>query len=237
MTTSIVFGALHFFGYQLASFFLERGQTVIGVGWPGLDAEDAEEKEMYLGRNANFDYIPFEKVEFSEIRSADVFIPLIDYPLDRWDEIATALSNCLHPLSNLDDVRFMAFLHANAPELQENLLGLPLQCFYIDSIYGPWMPQDSPLLTDLRKTAITQEAVTDSIFIEDLFSCWDKLYLKHEKNIFLKASDPVGTSETSLCSETDKDIYILPRQTSLADGLTLLDRHFHTLDKMKNLFN
>ena len=58
MQTSVVMGAFQFVGFHLAKYLLDQGEEVVGIDWGDVSGEAIVDKEMEIGRNSNFLYIP-----------------------------------------------------------------------------------------------------------------------------------------------------------------------------------
>ena len=72
---NVVYGVYRFLGFHICSYLLENGEEVAGYDWEPAD-EQAEEKQLMIGRNANFSYCDEQWASESE---AQLLICLFDY--------------------------------------------------------------------------------------------------------------------------------------------------------------
>ena len=87
MQTYIVIGAYQFVGFYVTQYLLNQGEEVIGIDWTDSQASQyiIEEKELEIGRSANYIYFPINKLRLLDISQQDtVFISCYDIRRGKW---------------------------------------------------------------------------------------------------------------------------------------------------------
>lgn len=262
MVDTIVFGTYRFLGYHLCNYFLEKGNQVIGIDFDS-ETEDQDEKELIFGRNSNFSYCSInEGFELNEDRQIQVYCSLYDYLKFGYEENVSMLMKSVKDLIiSIPIKEITVLLPLNMDGLKEvdlegwrkeiELLSL-CKWIYIPEIYGPWLPEISPLQV-MMQTKTQEETIDISrlIFIDDLLLNWKKILALKEKEVAVIGEVHKDWREQySTLTQTDMEAYkivkehstlfpqiIIPVKTSLVDGLQALREHNKKLQFLKQWKN
>ncbi|MFS0782890.1 hypothetical protein [Bacillus sp. 1P06AnD] len=211
MSTSIVIGSLRFLGFHLTRYLLDQGQTVIGFDINDEAIEYADEKEMYIGRNANFQYKALKDAFIPE--DAHLFISIYDF-MDINEQWQNPLEIMLN-FKGAEHIRKTFFLPPDSEEADAFVKKVPAsQCVYVENLFGPWMP-DSSLYSRLEMETDVQK---EGIYIGDLFPCMEEL-LKIKGNIYIYGHS--GSLSEIIKEMPAKDItpFPVPRRTTMEEAL------------------
>ncbi|MGE7904071.1 hypothetical protein ACQKNS_06670 [Peribacillus sp. NPDC094092] len=212
MQTNIVIGTYRFVGFYMTQHFLNQGKEVIGIDWDDSEASQyiMEEKELEIGRNANYIYFPINKLKLLDISQQDtVFISLYDFQSGKLDKIDFLIGEI---------VFFIEKFKNGKDEMPNFVLFMPIEkdvsifqpilnsireidsakIIYLPTIYGPWQSEGMSFEAGINqlgqseiKAAIAAEYSGDALYITD----------------FVNALEAVLTSssdrEIQLCSSID----------------------------------
>lgn len=207
MQTSVVMGAFQFIGFHIAKYLLDRGEEVIGIDWEDVSDGAILEKEMEIGRNSNFLYIPLNRLHQISISHPKI-IYISCYDLSK---------SCIEDKEKIIQ-HFIAFL--KAVEINHDfqvILILPIEedysvfdsllrvvedndaakLVYAPTIYGPWQPETMSFEAAIRQkelseieSIIMKEDKSDALFISDFVEVLIKITSHHEKKIQLQSETP-----------------------------------------------
>jgi hypothetical protein len=206
MQTSIVIGAFQFVGFHLAKYLLEQGEEVLGIDWEDRSDEIVIEKEMEIGRNSNFLYIPIHK-----LRSISVVQPKIIY--------VSCYDLSKHFMEDKEEIiqQVVAFLkEVEAKQHSQIMLLLPIEenrhdydsilqvveksesakLIFLPTIYGPWQPKTMSFEAAIRQKEISEieraikvEDKSDALFISDVTEVLVKIASHVERRITLQSEE------------------------------------------------
>ena len=200
MENAVIVGTYQFIGFQLCRSLLEDGETVYGVSFPNTILEDSEDKQLEIGRNANYEEICWEeKFLFSsgkiiydcyDLLNSKKKIDEIKSDLQKESNIQELIEK-KHELIFLGNVLDFAYHEKELfPVLKK--LGLPFRSIYYPTVYGPWQPKEFlfvQLLEDSDDIQMSEmEFKDDAIFIDDAAAVTKKLIMEtSETYLFLKS--------------------------------------------------
>ncbi len=190
MENAVIIGTYQFIGFQLCRSLLEDGETVYGVSYPNMILEDSEDKQLEIGRNANYEEISWEeKFLFSsgkiiydcyDLLNSEKIINQIKIDLEKKSNIQEVIEK-KHELIFLGNVLDFAYHEEELfPVLKK--LGLPFRSIYYPTVYGPWQPKEFlfvQLLEDCDDIQMSEmEYKEDAIFIDDAAAVTKKLIME-----------------------------------------------------------
>lgn len=207
MQTSIVIGAFQFIGFHLAKYLLEQGEEVLGVDWEDGTDDTTMEKEMEIGRNSNFLFIPLDRLQYmSIIQPKMIYISCYDLSFSCIDNKQTIMQQIIAFLKAVEahhDTQVILVLPtANDQSVFDALLQLvadneSAKMVYAPTIYGPWQPESMSFEATIREKAITEiestfvnEDQSDALFISDIMEPLSQMASQHEKEILLQSQAP-----------------------------------------------
>ena len=205
MKTSVVIGAFQFVGFHITKYLLDQGEEVLGMDWEDMSGDMRLEKEMEIGRNSNFLYIPLHKLTvISSEQPKTIYVSCYDLSKDvRHDKqeiiasmltfITASLTNSLSqvivllPIENDDSQAYHSILQV----VEENETA---KVVFMPTIYGPWQPETMSFeatilqkdLPDIEE-AIKAEDRNDALFISDIMEVIIQIPSHHEKKIQLQS--------------------------------------------------
>lgn len=238
MHTSVVIGVYQFIGFHLAKYLLEKGEEVLGVDWRDMGEEDCSEKEMEMGRNSNFLYVPVHKLnQFSLEQPKTIYVSCYDLNISPLEDKEAILSNIIQfikayrknpsiqvivllPIEEESEI-FQSLLK----ELEEHDAA---KMVFLPTIYGPWQPETMSFEAAIRQKelseiekALTTEYKDDTLFVSDIMDAVDKVVLDNEKKIQLQSEDPDQWFQCAKLLWTDEFIepYILKKISRSVRGV------------------
>lgn len=238
MHTSVVIGVYQFIGFHLAKYLLEKGEEVLGVDWIDMGEEDCSEKEMEMGRNSNFLYVPVHKLnKFSLEQQKIIYVSCYDLNISPLEDKEAILSNIVQFIKDSrknPSIQVIVLLpieeeneifHSLLEELAEHDAA---KMVFLPTIYGPWQPETMSFEAAIRQKelseiekVLTTEYKEDTLFVSDIMDAVVKVVLENEKKIQLQSEDPDQWSQCAELLWTDEFIkrYILNKSSRLVKGL------------------
>lgn len=207
MQTSVVIGAFQFIGFHIARHLLDQGEEVVGIDWKGVSDGAIMEKEMEIGRNSNFLYIPIDRLhQISIIRPKNIYISCYDLRKSCIEDKEKVILHVIAFLKAIEinhDSQVIVLLPIEEDysvydsllrAIEDNDLA---KLVYIPTIYGPWQPETMSFEAAIRQkelseieSAILKEDKSDALFISDLVDALIKISSHHEKKIYLQSETP-----------------------------------------------
>ena len=138
MPRNIVVAPFSYVSFELCMKLMENGQEVIGIepSLPYLDKREREEKELYLGRNANWSLCPLE--EFP-LRSGEESIIYVCHVNPGWP----AIQDFLQELKE-NSCKIVYITHATQrPFMNVTDWSKSNVWIHLPSMYGSWQPENS----------------------------------------------------------------------------------------------
>ncbi|BCB03027.1 hypothetical protein [Bacillus sp. KH172YL63] len=131
MNHAFVFAAQQFLGFELCDALLEKGCTVTAVD------EDMEVKDKWLeiGRNANLQYIPYEKWDKDLLEDCFVFLPYYDQMREGTVEYLQEVDAMVSKLEQPPQV-IRIYQNGTRNHRKDGA------AFYIPTLYGVHQPRD-----------------------------------------------------------------------------------------------
>ncbi|CAM3662206.1 hypothetical protein [Mesobacillus zeae] len=228
MDSTIIMNVYGFIGYSLCKSLLNSGCEVKGlVPEPCRPGTGAEEKQMEIGRNANYSETECEDWYSDKmINKSKLIIPFFDFYMLGTEKSLTenaSLKSCLRrnaeylrislvlPCRLLFDkasrdetiMPFLEFLQNNRIVVQE---------IYVPTFYGQWQPEEyffhqlikNPETTRKELAPHEREETMDAIFLEDAMEQILPLLKMENGRFLLKSSDPNAWRDCAL-SLTEPD--------------------------------
>lgn len=207
MQTSVVMGAFQFVGFHLTKYLLDQGEEVIGIDWGDISGEASVDKEMEIGRNSNFLYIPLHRLHhLSVLQPKSIYISCYDLSKsDREDkqEIVQHMITFLKAVEGHHDSSVILLLpieedysvyHSLLQVIEDNDAA---KVVYAPTIYGPWQPETMSFEAAIRQkkvseieSALLKEDKSDALFISDIMEVVSEIASHHEKKILLQSKTP-----------------------------------------------
>ncbi|CAH0226524.1 hypothetical protein SRABI96_02547 [Peribacillus sp. Bi96] len=211
MQTYIVIGTYQFVGFYVTQYFLNQGEEVIGIDWTDSKANQhiIEEKELEIGRSANFIYFPINKLKLLDISQEDtVFISCYDIQHGKMDKPDSLIGEIVsfiekYKKNGMNEMpNFVVFMPVDedAGIFQPILTGIrgidSAKIIFLPTIYGPWQSEGMSFeagisqmgQSDIKK-AIAHEYTGDALFITDFVQALEGvLTSSSDKNIQLCSS-------------------------------------------------
>ncbi|RFU63034.1 hypothetical protein [Bacillus sp. V59.32b] len=200
MELSIVLGAYQFIGFHVCKHLLDQGIEVLGVDWTEDPDSDPiiEEKQLEIGRNSNFTYLPLNQLQANEGTSKTTLFIC-------WYDVIKARISMDEGVKNTIPILMNKFQErAERPRI---VLLYPLgiadeeqicpadQIIYLPTIYGPWQHENMVFEQGIRsnstaklKSAIEDEYTLDAIYIKDLLDSFENMLSQSEKKIIVRSS-------------------------------------------------
>ncbi|WP_075981444.1 hypothetical protein [Bacillus massilinigeriensis] len=199
MDKAIVLGTFEFIGFHYSSYLLERGYEVTGVRYPESNEVYSEMMQLEVGRNANFNEVEHHIWNLSNLENPSViFIDYYDlYIKQKEQEVFQSLISPILqekresikksgskivitlPIQLLAKTKEREGKHSINSFL-DMLKGeeIPIQIFYLPTIYGPWQPNEflfqKSLLGILDNENLNEKRISprewkeDAIFVKDV---------------------------------------------------------------------
>ncbi|MFD9624716.1 Rossmann-fold NAD(P)-binding domain-containing protein [Peribacillus muralis] len=189
MQTYIVIGTYQFIGFYVTQYFLNQGEDVIGIDWADKESNPdvLEEKELEIGRSANYLSFPLNKLKLLDITHQDtVFICCYDIyngKMEKTDivlsEIVSFIEKCKR--NGLSETpNFVLFMPVEKAEsmfqsIISSIEGVnSAKTIYLPTVYGPWQSEGMSYEAGINKqglsdieAAIANEYRGDALFITD----------------------------------------------------------------------
>ena len=210
MGTYIVVGAYQFVGFHVTQYLLGQGEEVIGIDWEGFKTNQyiIEEKELEIGRNANFTYFPINKLRLLDV--SEQFTILLSFYDSRKgktgltdlhiDDIVSFLEKCKKN-DHVNGLKIMILLpiDGDTDEFQAVLSACEgmesVKMVFLPTIYGPWQPESMSFeagTSQLEQSAIhatlASEFREDALFITDFIDAFERILSSTDRNIHLCSS-------------------------------------------------
>ncbi|MCE4050457.1 MULTISPECIES: hypothetical protein [Bacillaceae] len=250
MENAVIVGTYQFIGFHLCRSLLEDGETVYGVSYPNLKLEDSEDKQLEIGRNANYEEIGWEE----KFKGNSGKIIYDCYDILNSDKIISQIKNDLHIESNIQDLtdrkHELIFLGnvldftRHEEELFPMLksIGIPFRFIYYPTVYGPWQPKEFlfvQLLEDCNDIELSElEYKEDAIFIDDAAAATKKLMMEtstaclfltsgiknhwmHGKKAIKEFPVKIPRYQIPSCLQS----YTVDNKNNIADNLEMQRRH------------
>lgn len=260
MQTFVVIGAFQFIGFHLAKHLLDQGEEVVGIDWEDELSEAIMEKEMEIGRNSNFLYIPLHRLhQLSLLQPKQIYISCYDVSISTRQDKPKIIQQILAFLKRHDASQVIYLLKNEADlSLFDSLLQQAeekntAKIVYAPTIYGPWQPETMSFEAAIREKekeeiekAIETEDSTDALFIADIMEALIEIPSHHKKSIVLQSKaanqwnqcaallwkdEFARTSSTTTHSSPIKGhIYKVENKTSPAEGISLQKKHRQLLE-------
>lgn len=184
MEQAIVFAAQQFIGFELCKQLLNEGFEVIALEHEMMLDEQADDKWLEIGRNANLTYEMINNSLQLNHPSYICFIPLYDLFIQRNNEIVedwhkrfTTLYQMIEPRVELiifiSPVQWRVNENTIYQEIRNELLQSTRKShwieFFLPTIYGPWQPNQFlfQLLINEQQHQNYIDDLEDAVYIED----------------------------------------------------------------------
>ena len=203
MGTYIVIGAYQFVGFHVTQYLLGQGEEVIGIDWEGTKTNQhiIEEKELEIGRNANFTYFPINKLRLLDV--SEQFTILLSFydskkgeagltDLEK-DHIISFLEKCKKN-DHVNSLKIMILLpiDGDTNEFRSVLNACEgidaVKLVFLPTIYGPWQAGTSHLEKSEIQAIIDSEFREDALFITDFITSFERILSSSDRNIHLCSS-------------------------------------------------
>ncbi|MGE8079524.1 NAD-dependent epimerase/dehydratase family protein [Peribacillus loiseleuriae] len=210
MDQTVIVGMYQFVGFHLTKHLLELGEDVIGIDW-----EFNEEKELEIGRNANFSFLKPSSLSCMNVSNETmIYISWYDFNNRRsvfsfkeTEEILLALNSWSKvPNENRPTVVLLYPLGVK----NQKILSIVEQAewmkvIYLPTIYGPGQHEESAFEVSIHKKsrleiekALEREYKNDAIFIADLLENLPQITTLNERMITVKSKQE---NQWSLCAK------------------------------------
>ncbi|MGE7781409.1 hypothetical protein ACQKL0_15900 [Peribacillus sp. NPDC097264] len=210
MGTYIVVGAYQFVGFHVTQYLLGQGEEVIGIDWEDTKTNRyiIEEKELEIGRNANFTYLPFNKLRLLDV--SEPFTILLSFYDSRRgktalkglhiNDIVSFLEKCKkNGHGNSLKIVVLLPIDADTEGFQTVLNACEgfdsVKTVYLPTIYGPWQPATmgfeagiSQLEQSTIQATLASEYREDALFIADFIEGLEQLLSSTDRCLHLKSS-------------------------------------------------
>jgi nucleoside-diphosphate-sugar epimerase len=246
----IVIGVYQFIGFHLAKDLLDRGEVVNGCDW-----ECDEDKDLEIGRNANFSFIqPAELTASSVTDQTTIYISW--YDLQRRNRASYEwLVDVLSKWAKLEkQPNVLIFQSLAAGEQDQFPFGKTL---YLPTIYGPWQHESMVFEAKIRNKpsadiqfALEKEYKLDAIYISDLIGSLEKVWTMSEQKVGIKskknnqwiqcAERLFQPNDSRLLewkappeSKIEAEIYVVKNQVSPQVGIAKQQEHYERMQRIK----
>ncbi|MCO0600855.1 hypothetical protein NGI46_26405 [Peribacillus butanolivorans] len=210
MQTFIVIGAYQFVGFYVTQYLLNQGEEVIGIDW--TDSQESqyiiEEKELEIGRSANFIYFPINKLRLLDISQQDtVFISCYDIRKGKIgrincliDDIVFFLEKCKkNGLDETPNIVILMPVEDDVEDFQSIITSIEgiasVKIIFLPTIYGPWQPESmcfeagiNQLEQSAIKDTLAREYTEDALFITDFVNALERVATLSDRKIQLCSS-------------------------------------------------
>lgn len=259
MQRSVVIGAFQFIGFHLAKHLLEQGEEVIGIDWECESSETMMEKEMEIGRNSNFLYIPLHRLhQLSILQPRQIFISCYDVSKSDREDKQTIVQEILAFVKAVGAPIILLLANEEDQSIFDSLLQVvnekeAAKLVYVPTVYGPWQPDSMSFEAAIRQKEkreiekiLVKEDRSDALFIADIMkvlsgitSCDEKIIQLQSKAadqwqqcaVLLWKKELFRTSFPSSHSPQIKGyIYKVENKTSPEEGIALQKKHAQALD-------
>lgn len=199
MDQTIIIGMYQFVGFHLTKHLLELGHDVIGIDW-----ELNDEKELEIGRNANFTFVkPSSLSGINVSNETTIYISLYDFnkrqvglSMEATEEILLAFQNWgMIPNEKQPTVVLLYPLGAEKEKIHTIVEQSDwMKVIYLPTIYGPGQQEESVFEVSIQKKsrleiekALEREYKKDAIFIDDLLASFPEITILNEKKITVRS--------------------------------------------------
>ncbi|MGE6378861.1 hypothetical protein [Peribacillus muralis] len=209
MQTFIVIGTYQFIGFYVTQHFLNQGEEVIGIDWADKEGSPhiMEEKELEIGRSANYIYFPINKLKLLDISRQDtVFISCYDLyngKMDKTDfllsEIGSFIEKCKrNGLSEAPNIVLLMPIEEEGV-FQSILSAIEVvdsaKIIYLPTVYGPWQSEGMSFEAGINQqgpsvieAAIATEYTGDALFVTDFVNALEGVLASSERSIQLSSN-------------------------------------------------
>ena len=209
MQTYIVIGTYQFIGFYVTQYFLNQGEEVIGIDW--ADKDDSpyimEEKELEIGRSANYIYFPVNKLKLLDIARQDtVFISCYDIYHGKFgntelllSEIGSFIEKCKKKdLSETPNI--VLFMPVAEESLFQSIISAiegidSAKIIYLPTVYGPWQSEAMSFEVGINQqgpsvieAAIAKEYTGDALFVSDFVNALEGVLASSDRSIQLSSN-------------------------------------------------
>ncbi|MBD3110326.1 hypothetical protein IEO70_18530 [Bacillus sp. AGMB 02131] len=257
---NVVYGVYRFLGFHICSYLLENGEEVVGYDWDPEDMQ-AEEKQLMIGRNANFSYCDEQWTSESE---AQLLICLFDYlqnPINTENQFQQIIDDLDLFLEKIQKERteIVVFLpeqvldhfHCTLSEWRIKMnQDYAVRYVYVSELYGPWLPSFNAMTKIMRKEkTVLKENMSKYIYIDDFLRSWKDLMAINKSEIIVAgkqneqwqqdlklyvAERGLVFAEQDYC-EIEADL-LIEAKTSLVEGIKLMEEHEAMLNMLRKRF-
>ncbi|MGE7876329.1 hypothetical protein [Peribacillus muralis] len=209
MQTFIVIGTYQFIGFYVTQHFLNQGEEVIGIDWADKEGSPhiMEEKELEIGRSANYIYFPINKLKLLDISRQDtVFISCYDLYIGKMDktdfllsEIGSFIEKCKrNGLSEAPNIVLLMPIEEEGV-FQSILSAIEVvdsaKIIYLPTVYGPWQSEGMSFEAGINQqgpsvieAAIATEYTGDALFVTDFVNALEGVLASSERSIQLSSN-------------------------------------------------
>ncbi len=204
-----IYGVFEFVGFHFCNRFLENGCSVKGIHTNLGSSHCLEEKQLEVGRNANFEEVGLEQLEKTVGELQVMIVSLYDlymtYQETKWNQTAFwkkifhILNNryeqivFLLPIQFLQDSKETDHFFELKDLLARTTMGASaIQFFYLPTIFGPWQPSSFlfqrsmlPKHKDNSDPFIVREWIWDAIYVDDALNVIMKIIEKGENGDYI----------------------------------------------------
>lgn len=203
MNKAIIIGVFEFLGFHFCKKILNEGIEVEGIHIETA-LPDVEEKELEIGRNANFSIITEESLDKKKSSDGEAFVLLDFYDffirkqedrmfessflpliLQRQHLVIFLPTVLLTDKFLLERKKINEYLHS----LQHS--GMTIQSFYFPAIFGPGQPEEFMFQKAIHNGSIDmafheREPQEDAIYIDDIVEAvFPELEKKNESYLYM----------------------------------------------------
>lgn len=237
---NVVYGVYRFLGFHICSYLLEKGHQVAGCDWQPED-EEADEKQLMLGRNVNFSRCDERWTTDDEVQ---LYICLYDY-LDNPDASESKMQQLTEEISLLlaklqkQITEIVVFIpnqmqdhfHCTLREWKIKMKqDYPVRLLYISELYGPWLPSSHTRMNVIKKEKTVLKAnMSKYIFIDDFLRSWQDIMALTENEVFIAGKQDHHWNQ-------DLTTYVIEAKTSLREGIQLIEEHNEKLEMLRKRF-
>lgn len=221
MEKAVIVGVFEFLGFHFCKRILDEGIEVVGIQ-PDIDEDNylIEEKRLEIGRNANFSYInSMDKWNVSN-EPVTLIVDFYDFFVKKNEGfiLNSTLFEKMAEKMNQENSKVIFLIpillksraqykqgYLKLMEKVEQLQGknIPIQTFYLPTIYGPWQSeeflfQQAMSLEEEQWQLNDREWTGDALYVEDIVADILNIIEKNNESFLLKSGE---TDAWSKCAK------------------------------------
>ncbi|AOH53912.1 hypothetical protein ABE28_006080 [Peribacillus muralis] len=249
MQTFIVIGTYQFIGFYVTQHFLNQGEEVIGIDWTEKEGSPhiMEEKELEIGRSANYIYFPINKLKLLDISRQDtVFISCYDLyngKMDKTDivlrEIGSFIEKCKkNGLSEAPNI--VLLMPIEEERVFQSILSAieVVECakiIYLPTVYGPWQSEGMSFEAGINQqgpsvieAAIATEYTGDALFVTDFVNALEDVVASSDRSIQLSSNIADHWNKCAECVFDEEIVSSLSPSTPKINKASIVQVHCNT---------